>query len=171
VVTNGPQGPAALPSDYGFIRYDEAASAPIPMTENVAAPFRFLQPVTIMDSLRAPFAGMAYLDTDGMTLRARKNGDSYFVRVRLSVVTTRAGGTFTLSLFVTGNTTGLLGANTTRSVVLPAAAGTSMRIDELYQLFPGPGFAANGALFQMVSTVPATVTPESLFVTPHVAAQ
>ena len=169
----GPPGKDGAPGtagDYGFVRYDEAASAPIVLAEGVPSPFRFLQPVTVGNSLRAPFDTLTALDPDGMTLRARKSGDSYLVRVRLSVVATRAGGTFRLDLFVTGNTTSLTGANSMKLAALTAPAGASMRIDELFQVFPGPGFAANGALFQMTSTVPATVTPESLFVTPLVAA-
>ena len=172
----GPAGPAGvagapgIAGDYGFVRFDEAAAASLPLVENVQSPFRFLQPVPPSDNLQAPFAGRTYLDADGMTLRARRTGDSYLVRVRFSVVTTRAGGTFTIGLYVTGNTTSLTGANTTRSVLLSVPAGTSMRIDELFQIFPGAGFAANGALFQMTSTVPTAVTPETLFITPLVAA-
>ena len=170
VVVSGPQGPATTASDYGFVRYDEVNSTPINLVENVQQPFRFLAPLTTSDTLRPPFAGLAFLAPDNTTLRARKAGDSMLVRVRLSVVTARAGGTFQCNLFVTGNTTTLQGSNSTRSVNLAAPAGTSERVDLFYQLFPGSGFVANGALFQMQSTVPTQVTPESLFVTPVVAA-
>ena len=169
IVLRGPQGPQGS-SDYGFVRYDETGPAAVPLTENVQSPFRLIQPTMLTDTLRSPFAGRVYLDSDGMTLRPRKAGDSYLVRIRLSVVTTRAGGTFQVNLFVTGNTTTLQGANSTRSVNLAAPSGTSERVDLMYQLFPGTGFVANGGLFQMQSTVPMTVIPESLFITPLVAA-
>lgn len=171
-VARGPQGPAGAGGafDYGFVRFDEVATGTIPLVENVPAPFRFIAPDAITDALRPPFAGGSYLDPDGMTIRARKSGDSYLIRVRLSVVTSRAGGTFTLGLFVTGSTIALQGANSVKDAFLTAPAGVSQRIDELFQVFPGSGFAANGAVFQMTSSVPAEVTPESLYITPEVAA-
>jgi hypothetical protein len=166
----GDPGPEATSSDYGYIRYDEAGTVDYQLPANTDVPFTLAAPVMMTNTLRAPFDSVTFLDPDGKTVRARKTGDSYFIRVRLSVEPTVANGTFEVNLYVTGNTTGIVGASSTRPRIIPVAAGSTSRIDELFQVFPGGGFVANGALFMLRCSVNAKVTPEALFITPVVAA-
>jgi hypothetical protein len=166
----GERGPQGVSGDYGYIRYDEDGAVQYPIPANADIPFTLVAPVMMTNTLRAPFDSVIFLDPDGKTVRARKSGDSYFIRVRLSVEPTVANGTFEVNLYVTGNTTGIVGASSTRPRIIPVAAGSTSRVDELFQVFPGGGFVANGALFMLRCSVNAKVTPEALFITPVVAA-
>lgn len=179
VTVHGPQGPAGpqgqqgiqgVPGDYGYVRYDEITATPINLVPGVQQPFTLTAPLMVANSLRSPFANASLLDNDGKTVRVRASGDSYLVRVRYSVVAQIANGSLQTNLFVTGNTTGIQGASATRIRTLSAQAGTSERVDELFQIFPGAGFVLNGALFQLQSSVPCVVSTESLIITPVVAA-
>jgi hypothetical protein len=166
----GPQGPQGAPGDYGYIRYDEAGTVDYQLPANTNVPFTLAAPVMMTNTLRAPFDSVTFLADDGKTVQARKSGDSYFIRVRLSVEPALANGTFEVNLYVTGNTTGIVGASSTRPRIIPVSAGSTSRVDELFQVFPGGGFVANGALFMLRCSVNAKVTPEALFITPVVAA-
>ncbi|MFB0491935.1 hypothetical protein ABIE45_004521 [Methylobacterium sp. OAE515] len=166
----GPAGPQGGPGDYGYIRYDEITATPIMLVPGEQKPFTLTAPLMMANSLRGPFTDFSFLDPDGCTVRARADGDSYDIRVRFSVVAQIAEGAFQTNFFVIGNTSGIQGAAATRARTLVAPAGTSERVDELFQVFPGSGFKNNGALVMVQSSVPCVVSPESLFVRPTVAA-
>ena len=166
----GSQGASGQPGDYGYIRFDEITATPIVLAPGDRKPFTLTAPLMMANSLRGPFADFPFLDADGCTVRARADGDSYDIRVRFSVVAQIAEGAFQTNFFVIGNTSGIQGAAATRARSLVAPAGTSERVDELFQVFPGAGFKANGALVMVQSSVPCVVSPESLFVRPMVAA-
>lgn len=161
----GDPGPQGEPGDYGSIRYDEVSGTPISLMPDVPAAFTLAAPVMMTNSLRGPFANFTFLSPDGRTLNARANGDSYLIRVRMSVVAVQAGGSFTTDLVIPG----VSGGSSSRPRSLLIAAGPSAPVDELFQAFPGPNFVANGASIMLTSTVPATVTPQTLFVTPLIA--
>jgi hypothetical protein len=158
----GERGPQGARGDYGSIRYDEVNATPITLMPNQPTAFTLAAPVTNTDSLRGPFAGFVFLSPDGSTLSARANGDTYLIRARMSVVASLAGGSFTTDLVIPS----VSGPSSTRPRALMRPAGTSELIDELFQAFPGAGFIANGATIMLTSTVPAVVTPQTLFVTP-----
>ncbi|MGE8128990.1 hypothetical protein ACQKQD_18615 [Methylobacterium sp. NPDC080182] len=158
----GDLGPQGAPGDYGSIRYDEVNATPITLTPGVPAAFTLAAPVTNTDSLRGPFAGFVFLSPDGSTLNARASGDSYLIRARGSVLTSIAGGSFTTDLVIPT----VSGPSSTRPRTLMKAAGTPDLVDELFQAFPGKGFLDNGATIMVTSTVPAVLTPQTLFVTP-----
>jgi hypothetical protein len=158
----GQRGPQGVPGDYGSIRYDEVNATPITLTPNQPTAFTLAAPVLTVNSLRGPFAGFVFLSLDGSTLSARANGDTYLIRARMSVVASLAGGSFTTDLVIPS----VSGPSSTRPRALMRPAGTPELIDELFQAFPGAGFIANGATVMLTSTVPAVVTPQTLFVTP-----
>ena len=161
----GDPGPQGVPGDYGSIRYDEVAALPITLAPGVPKPLVLVAPVMMTNSLHGPFASFRFLDEDGTTLRARANGDSYLIRVRMSVIASIAGGSFATDLVIPG----VAGSSSTRPRTLLKAAGTADLVDELFQAFPGANFAANGAAIMLTSTVPAMVTPQTLFITPLAA--
>lgn len=161
----GSPGPRGEPGDYGSIRYDEVSGTPISLAPDVPAAFTLAAPIMMTNSLRGPFANFTFLSPDGRTLNARANGDSYLIRVRMSVVAVQAGGSFTTDLVIPG----VSGVSSSRPRSLLIAAGPAAPVDELFQAFPGPNFVANGATIMLTSTVPATVTPQTLFVTPLIA--
>ena len=169
IAVPGPEGPASTvpgpagPSgDYGAIRYDEVNATPFNLSPGIAAPFTLAAPVTNTDSLRGPFFGFAFLSANGRTLHARANGDVYLIRARLAVVAAIAGGSFSTDLVIPG----VSAASSTRARSLLKEAGTTEIVDELLEAFPGAGFVANGATIMLTSSVPATVTPQTLFVKP-----
>lgn len=161
----GERGPQGVSGDYGNIRYDEVNATPITLLPNVPTAFTLAAPVTNTDSLRSPFDGFVFLSPDGRTLNARASGDSYLIRARGSVLASIAGGSFTTDLVIPS----VSGPSSTRPRTLMKAAGTPDLVDELFQVFPGAGFIANGATIMVTSTVPAVLTPQTLFVTPLTA--
>ena len=165
----GPAGSAGI-GDYGYVRFDEVTGLPaMPLEANVVTAFVVTPPTVIDNRLRGPFANHSFLNEDGI-LRARKAGDAYDVRVRLSVVAAIAGGRFEIMVFITNNTSGITGANATRKVDLSEQAGEEEIVDVLLKLYPGTGFVQNGARIMVRCTVPATINKETLFVEPTGAA-
>lgn len=166
----GRPGVPGPPGDYGYIRYDEVTGLPAMALEPGVLSAFVVSPPTIVDSrLRGPFTDHVFLDANGI-LRARKAGDAYDVRVRLAVVAGIAGGRFEVMVFITNNTSGIIGANAVRKVDLSEQAGDEEIVDMSLELFPAAGFVANGARIMVRCSVPATTNRETLFVTPKVAA-
>jgi len=166
----GPAGPRGAPGDYGSIRYDEVTANTITLLPGQTKPLFLAAPVMMTNSLRGPFADFQFLDEDGKTIHARASGDSYLLRARMSVVASQASGSFTTDLSVIGSTSANAGPSSTRPRSLLKPAGTPDLVDELFQVFPGAGFAANGALLMLSASVPVVVTPQTIFVTPIEAA-
>jgi hypothetical protein len=158
----GPQGTQGDPGDYGSVRYDEVNATPIALMPGQPSAFTLAAPITTVNNLRGPFASFVFLSSDGRTINARANGDTYLIRARMSVVAVQAGGSFTTDLVITS----VSGPSSTRPRALMKPAGTPDLIDELFEAFPGAGFIANGATIMVTSTVQAVVTPQTLFVTP-----
>jgi hypothetical protein len=127
--------------------------------------FTLAAPVTNTDSLRGPFAGYMFLSPDGRTLHARANGDVYLIRARMAVVSSIAGGSFSTDLVIPG----VSATSSTRPRSLLKQAGAVEIVDDLFEAFPGAGFVANGAAIMLTSSVPVTVTPQTLFVKPLTA--
>ena len=170
VVLGGPQGPAGSAGDYGEIRYGEMMGATtVAMPANTDTPFVVRAPRVVTDNLKPPFAGFEFFDNTSI-LRCRKAGDSYLLSVRLTVTPQVIGGYFSLGILIAGNVSGLAGPTSSRQVTLSGAAGQDCRFDEMYQVFPAAGFAANGATLVMRSSVPVVVSNDVLFLTPVVAA-
>lgn len=133
------------------------------------APFVVTPPTVVDNRLRGPFVGHSFLDQGGI-LRARKAGDAYDIRVRLSVVAAIAGGRFEVMVFIANNASGITGANATRKVDLSEQAGDEEIVDVLLKLYPGGGFVDNGARIMVRCSVPANINKETLFVEPTGAA-
>lgn len=167
----GDDAPLPIPArDYGYIRYGEMMGATtVAMAANTDTPFVVRAPRTLSDKLKGRFAGFAFFD-DQNILRCQQPGDSYFLSLRMTITPQVVGGWFELDIVVNGNVAGLPGPTSSRQVPLTGPAGSGYRFDQLLQVFPSTGFAANGANIVMRSSVPVTLSNDVLFITPVVAA-
>ena len=166
----GPQGAPGPSGDFGYIRYGEMMGATtVAMPASTDTPFVVRSPRLVTDNLKRPFAGFGFFDADSI-LRCRAAGDSYLLSIRLTVTPQLIGGYFALGISIAGNVSGLIGPTSSRQVALSGAAGQDYRFDEVFQVFPSSGFAANGATIVMRSSVPVVLSNDVLFITPVAAA-
>ena len=147
---------------FGYVQYTEIASEiGATLSPNQRIPVAMtIDPAQTANTLSGPFQAFPFFD--GQSLRARKYGDAYEVRLTVTANASITGGAVYVDCSINGSTQ----PTDEDQANLEAPAGTDERLSFKLKLFPKTVFVANQAKLFITSSVPVTIRNETLVIEP-----
>ena len=156
----GPRGTAGQQTGFGQITYTERVVEPSDVFAPGVRQQLVFTPTTVQDFLNAPFVGHVFWD--GERVIARAMGDLYDLTVNLIVVAQVADG----QLRVDADVGSVLGPVASDTQTLFNGASEPERVTFRLRAQVLAGFMANGCALYLISSVPLTVTSETVLIAP-----